>query len=160
MLDPVEFGKELAQNAISEAWAWLIKGENQTKEDLVRTAHWLLTKRLLDAHRGTNRRQRTQSIQALEEDASVDSLACLTTDEPLPDEVLNRADWVSLVNQALAKLSDPDYRKIFELRFWHHMSNEQIAEALGKCVRTVPRWFNEAERAFKIALRSLTDDVL
>ena len=158
--DPIEFGKDMAQQALGEAWGWFVKGENQTDDDLKRTAHWFLTNRLNDEYRKTQNRKVTQSIRALEQDAGVDALACLTTDEPLPDEVLNRADWASLVKQALARLSNPDYRKILELRFWHNMSNEQIADALGKCERTVIRWHIKAEGAFKTELRSLTDDVI
>ena len=158
MLDPVEFGKDMAQEALVKALRWINKNQNKTRADFERIAHHCLNQRLLDVYRKTKAMQAIQSIQALEQDAGVDSLDFLTIDEPLPDEVLNRADWASLVNQALAKLNDPDHRKVLELRYWHDMNNKQIAHALGKCTRTVIRWYGEAENAFRTALRSLTND--
>ncbi len=159
MVDAIEFGKDLAQEALVKALRWYSKNQNKTMADFERIARHCLNQLWIDKIRGLEIMRATQSIQALEQDAGVDSLEYLTTDEPLPDEILNRADWASLVNQALAKMSNPDYRKVLELRHWHEMDNEQIAQALGICTRTVIRWYQEAEKAFRSALRSLTNDV-
>jgi RNA polymerase sigma factor (sigma-70 family) len=160
MVDAIEFGKDLAQQALIKASHWYGKNQNKTMADFERMARHCLKQLLIDhVYRQLKNMQTTQSIQAIEQDAGVDSLESLTTDEPLPDEILNRADWASLVNQALAKMSNPAHRKVLKLRHWHEMDNEQIAQALGICTRTVIRRYQEAENAFRTKLRSLTDDI-
>jgi RNA polymerase sigma factor (sigma-70 family) len=157
MLDPIEFGKDMAQKVLLEAWQWFIEGDNQTKEDLERMANHVLNNRLNDEYRKTENRGLSESLEVLYADASADSLLALTGCDPLPDELLNRADIVNLVARALAKLTDPDECKILELRFWSGKTNSEIADELGISERTVIRKYLRAKETLKRALCVLID---
>ena len=150
--DPVQFGKDLAAQALAEAWGWLLRYPRKSERDLEQTAHWLLTKRLLDEDRKTGRRLRTESIQALEEEREADSLEELVSDESLPDELAERRDLIQVVRNAVAALSGP-HREVLELRFWHKLTNEQIGKMLGISQRQVIRRYQAAEQALKFGLR-------
>ena len=157
-IDAIEFGKDLAQQAICRAWRWFEQGKNQRESDLIRTAHCILAWLLKDEYRRTAQRQATQSLDQLKKEAG-DSLSALTANEPLPDEILHRKDIEALVARALAKLSDPDQRKVLELRFWAGKSNTEIAAALGVSERTIIRRYLEAESALRRQLRLLSEDI-
>lgn len=152
--DAVIFGQDLADDALAYAYALLLEGVSQTEEDLRRLSHWKLGLLLLDEYRKTDRQMLTQSIQALEEAGTADSLHQLTANEPLPD----CSNLSSLVAPALAKMNNPEQREVLELRFWHGMQNKEIAAKLGVSMRTVIRRYLAAEKAFRIAFTALANE--
>lgn len=155
--DREESGKNLAAQALAEAWRFLSERKQLNEAGLTREAYSRLRHRLQDEYRKTDRRRRTVSIQALEEQGATDSLNFLTTDGPLPEEFVNRSDLIDIVRKAIAELSET-HQEVLRLRFSDGLTNKKIAEMLGISERHVIRRYQAAERAFKSAWRRLGID--
>ncbi len=60
----------------------------------------------------------------------------LADPNPLPQEILERADMAQVLNTAMDKLS-PEYRMVLFLRYNDHFSFQEIADSLGEPLYTI-----------------------
>jgi len=69
----------------------------------------------------------------------------------LPDKLVEKSDFVQVLNLAIAKLS-PKYRKVLSLRYSNGFNFREIAEFLGESLNTVK---SQHRRALTILKRQL-----
>src|SRR5262249_873668 len=75
-------------------------------------------------------------------------------DNPLPDELAERADLQRLLTGAIAALAPP-YREVVALRYAADLQFGEIADVLGLPENTVKTRFQRAKSVLRLALRDL-----
>ncbi|MEZ6017369.1 MAG: RNA polymerase sigma factor [Planctomycetota bacterium] len=99
--------------------------------------------------RGGVRRRRPTSIEDLlaQSDRDIDALLARIEHEPLPDEVLERAETAELVGATLSSLP-PGYREALLEKYVEQRSVPETARATGRNVKAVESTLHRARKAF------------
>ena len=129
--DNAEDAEDIAQETFLKAWRNLKKYQHgrSFKAWLFRIAHNTAIDLL--------RKKKEYMLSSFEnEEGENPLLDNLMDPEPLPDQLVERAEDKKLVDSLLDKLS-PLYREVLLLRYNDHFTFEEIGEALGKSIHTV-----------------------
>jgi RNA polymerase sigma-70 factor (ECF subfamily) len=135
--------EDLAQDTLIEAWKCLDRYNGRCQ-----FFTWLCAI-LLNRYRNTLRKQQglfLSKLAATKQNGSLDSLAQLADQDPLPDEEIQRHEQAALVRECIRALPEK-HQQVIYLRFFVDDSLEGIAEALGCSVGTVKsRLFHALEK--------------
>jgi RNA polymerase sigma-70 factor, ECF subfamily len=83
------------------------------------------------------KKKKTLTFSAFEqEDGGNTILDSLADPEPLPDELFERSDLVTLLDSTLKKISLP-YRLVLQLYYFEHFNFREIAEVLNEPLNTI-----------------------
>jgi len=135
--------EDLAQDTLIEAWKCLDRYNGRCQ-----FFTWLCAI-LLNRYRNTLRKQQglfLSKLAAAKQNESLDSLAQLADQDPLPDEEIQRHEQAALVRECIRALPEK-HQQVIYLRFFVDDSLEGIAGALGCSVGTVKsRLFHALEK--------------
>jgi RNA polymerase sigma factor (sigma-70 family) len=143
---------DLVQEAWLRAWQKLdqFQGAADGAQSVVMFRAWLarIVSRLgLNAARDASAQQRTPPGQLLQLNGpreADDSLRVLdpSTSEPTPSANVRAEEQTRLVQEALARLTDPLDRDVIRLRFFEGLSLRQVAHRLGCNHETIRQHFH------------------
>jgi RNA polymerase sigma-70 factor (ECF subfamily) len=137
----------------------LITGDGAMAEDIVQSAFirvaerisqfddrrlfwpWFLRSVIHDAIKAANRQKRLVSLDADENEESID----LVDPMPCPEEIIERAETTRAVQSALERIP-PNQRAVVVMRYYLGMSEAEIAEALHGPIGTVKWWLHAARQ--------------
>ncbi len=110
------------------------------------------------------RKRKNRKVISIDEDIHMDDGEMkrqIVSDDPLPDEMAERAELRNIVNDAINSLPE-DQKVVITLRDLNGLSYEEIAQVLGIPGGTVKSRINRARQALRNVLLSrtelLTDD--
>lgn len=150
--------QDLVQTVFLKGWAWFRDHRDVSDDDLKKVLFTIVRNTALDE----KRHERCSPIvlsPGYGTDETTDPLEKVAADGPLPDELANRPDLVSVVRAAIQRIKSAKMRSLLELLYVDPSPTlQEVAETMGETYLNAKKLHERAKKKLKPLLLSLATE--